>query len=51
MQPRFTVGILVLQAEGLVCVFRYLGFTLQFALTVVISKPDCLRHRLSLLGC
>ena len=26
MQPRFTVGILVLQAERLVCAIRYLGF-------------------------
>ena len=26
MQPRLMVGILVLQAEGLVCAIRYLGF-------------------------
>ena len=29
MQPSFTVGILVLQAEGLVCAIRYLGFLFQ----------------------
>jgi len=40
MQPRFTVGILVLQAERLVCAIRYLGFTLQFAPTVTIPKPN-----------
>ena len=41
MQPRFTVGILVvLQAERLVCAIRYLGFTLQFAPTVIIPKPN-----------
>jgi len=26
MQPSFKVAILVLQAEGLVCAIRYLGF-------------------------
>ena len=30
MQSRLTVGVLVLQAEGLVCAIRYLDFTLQF---------------------
>ena len=40
MQPRFTVGILVLQAERLVCAIRYLGFTLQFAPTVIIPEPN-----------
>ena len=41
MQPRFTVGILVvLQAERLVCAIRYLGFTLQFAPTVIIAEPN-----------
>ena len=29
MQPRLMVGILVLQAEGLVCAIRYLGFLFQ----------------------
>ena len=29
MQPRLTVDILVLQAEGLVCAIRYLGFLFQ----------------------
>ena len=41
MQPRLTVAIVVLQAEGLVssssgCV----GFALQFAPTVIIPKPN-----------
>ena len=40
MQPRLTVAILVLQAEGLMCAIRYLGFTLQFAPTVIIPKPN-----------
>jgi len=31
MQSRFTVTILVLQAEGLVCAIRYLGFLFQTA--------------------
>ena len=29
MQPSFKVAILVLQAEGLVCAIRYLGFLFQ----------------------
>ena len=29
MQPRLTVGILVLQAEGVVCAIRYLDFLFQ----------------------
>ena len=29
VQPRFKVAILVLQAEGLVCAIRYLGFLFQ----------------------
>ena len=40
MQPRFTVGILVLQAEGLVCAIRYLGFLFQTAPTGVVAKPN-----------
>ena len=40
MQPRFTVGILVLQAEGLVCSSGCVGFTLQFALAVIIAEPN-----------
>ena len=31
MQPRFMVGILVLQAEGLVIAIRYLDFLFQTA--------------------
>ena len=40
MQLRFTVGILVLQAEGLVSSSGYVGFTLQFAPTVIIPEPN-----------
>ena len=40
MQPRFTVGVLVLQSEGLVSSSGYVGFTLQFAPTVIIPKPN-----------
>ena len=46
MQPRLTVAIVVLQAEGLVssssgCV----GFALQFAPTVIIPKPGYRLYR------
>ena len=40
MQPRFTVGVLVLQAEGLICAIRYLGFLFQTAPTGVVAKPN-----------
>ena len=40
MQPRFTVGVLVLQAEGLVSAIRYLGFLFQTAPTGVVAKPN-----------
>ena len=40
VQPCFTVSILVLQAEGLVSSSGYVGFTLQFAPTVIISEPN-----------
>ena len=40
MQPRFTVGVLVLQSEGLVSSSGYVGFTLQFAPTVIIPEPQ-----------
>ncbi len=40
MQPRLTVGILVLQAEGLVCAIRYLGFLFQTAPASVVAKPN-----------
>jgi len=40
MQPRFRVGILVLKAEGLVSSAGYVGFTLQFAPTVIIAEPN-----------
>ena len=40
MQPRLTVGILVLQVEGWVSISGYVGFTLQFASTVIIPEPN-----------
>ena len=40
MQPNFKVAILVLQSEGLVSSSGYVGFTLQFAPTVIISEPN-----------
>ena len=40
MQPRLTVAILVLQAEGLVSNAGYVGFTLQFAPAVIIAEPN-----------
>ncbi len=46
MQPRLTVGILVLQAEGLVCAIRYLGFSFR-RLAVVADQTDCHPYRSS----
>ena len=40
MQPRLTVGILVLQAEGLVSAIRYLGFLFQTTPAVIIPTPQ-----------
>ena len=40
MQPRFTVGVLVLQAERLVCAIRYLGFLFQTTPAGVIAEPQ-----------
>ena len=40
MQPRLTVGILVLQVEGWVSSSGYVGFTLHFASTVIIPEPN-----------
>ena len=40
MQPRLTVAILVLQAEGLVLRSRYVYFALQFTPTVIIPEPN-----------
>ena len=40
MQPRLTVDILVLQAEGLVLRSRYVYFALQFTPTVIIPEPN-----------
>ena len=40
MQPCFTVAILVLQAEGLVCAIRYLGFLFQTAPAGIVAEPQ-----------
>ena len=40
MQPRFTVAILVLQAEGLVCAIRNLGFLFQMTLAGIVDEPQ-----------
>ena len=51
MQPRFTVGILLMKAEGLVSTIRYSGFLFQMAPTSVVAKPDCHPYRSSHAGC
>ena len=38
MQPRLTVGILVLQAERLVCAIRYLGFLFQTTPAGIVAE-------------
>ena len=38
MQTRFTVGVLVLQTEGLICAIRYLGFLFQTAPAGVVAE-------------
>ena len=40
MQSRFTVGILVLQAEGLVCAICYSGFLFQTTPAGVVAEPQ-----------
>ena len=40
MQPRLTVGILVLQAEGLVSTIRYLGFLFQTTPAGIVAEPQ-----------
>ena len=40
MQPRLTVGVLVLQAEGLVSAIRYLGFLFQTTPAGIVAKPQ-----------
>ena len=40
MQPRLTVGILVLQAEGLVSIIRYSSFLFQTAPAGIIAEPQ-----------
>ena len=40
MQPRLAVTILVLQAEGLVCTIRYLGFLFQTTPAGVVAEPN-----------
>ena len=40
MQPRLAVGVLVLQAEGLVCAIRYLGFLFQTTPAGIVAEPQ-----------
>ena len=40
VQPRFTVAILVLQAEGLVCAIRYSNFLFQTTPAGVVAEPQ-----------
>ena len=40
MQPSFKVAILVLQAEGLVCAIRYLGFLFQTTPAGIVAEPQ-----------
>ena len=40
MQPRLTVGVLVLQAERLVRRSRYVRLVLQFTPTVIVAEPN-----------
>ena len=53
MQPRFTVGILVLQPQRLVRRSRYLGFLFQTPPTGVVAEPQEVNrpYRSSLEGC
>ena len=40
MQPRLTVGILVLQAEGLVSAIRYFGFLFQTTFARIVTESQ-----------
>ena len=40
MELCLTVSILVLQAEGLVCAIRYLGFLFQTAPADIVAEPQ-----------
>ena len=40
MQSRFRVGVLVLQAEGLVCAICYFGLLLQMTPAGVVAEPQ-----------
>ena len=40
MQPRFTVGILLMKAEGVVSTIRYSGFLFQMAPITVVAEPQ-----------
>ena len=40
MQPSLTVGVLVLQAEGLVCAIRYSSFFFQTTPAGVVAEPN-----------
>ena len=40
MQPRLTVGILILQAEGLVSAIRYFGFLFQTTFARIVTESQ-----------
>ena len=40
VQPLFTVGVLVLQAEGLVSAIRYFGFLFQTTFDRIVTEPQ-----------
>ena len=40
MQPRLAVGILVLQAKGMILAIRYLGFLFQTIPVGVVDEPQ-----------
>ena len=40
MKPRLMVGVLVLQAEGLVLAIRYLGFLFQTIPAGIYTEPQ-----------
>ena len=40
MQPRLTVSVLVLQAEGLVSAIRYLAFLFQTTPAGIVAEPQ-----------
>ena len=40
MEPRVTIGILILQAEGLVSIIRYSSFLFQTTPAGVVAEPN-----------